>query len=284
MASVTVQVPASTTNFGPGFDCFGAALQLWNYVTVEDAGQNSGPELATTAAQLFFTRSNLPSRSVHISVQGEVPPARGLGSSTTLRLGTLLGLDALLGNPLDRTAIFGLCVELETHPDNAAAACYGGFVIAKNNGNQLTRFDVDPAMSFVLLVPDLEVKTSHARQVLPELYRREDILQNLANVSLIAAAMASHNYSMLQGCFADRLHQPYREPLIPILNRVIEGGTAAGALGGFLSGSGSTIACVTLEKPKEVARAMAEAAGQTSGSTMIVRADNHGARILPLAE
>ncbi len=281
MASVTVQVPASTTNFGPGFDCFGTALQLWNYVTVEDSVQNRGPELATTAAQFFFAQSSLPSRPVQVSVQGNVPPARGLGSSATLRLGTLLALNALLGDPLRRSTIFGFCVDLETHPDNVAAACYGGFVIATNNGNQLRRFDVDPAMSFVLFVPDLEVKTSRARQVLPDLYRREDILQNLANASLIAAAMASQDYSMLQGCFADRLHQPYREPLIPILNRVIDAGTAAGALGGFLSGSGSTIACVTLDKPNEVAQAMAGAAGQTSGSTMIVRADNQGATILP---
>jgi homoserine kinase len=281
MPAVTVQVPASTTNFGPGFDCFGAALNLWNYVTVEEAGDNEAPLMALEAAERFFASAEMKSHPVQVLIKGAVPPARGLGSSVTLRLGTLLGLNALHDFQLQSAELFALCADLESHPDNAAAACFGGFVIAKNN--RVQKITVDQQLTFVLFVPDFEVKTSDARRVLPQTYSREDIVQNLANASLIAACLAERNYEGLTGCFNDRIHQPYREPLVPFLSAVIAAGQSAGAFGGFLSGSGSTIACLTVRDPAQVAKAMAGAAA-CPGSTLTIGVDNEGARVVSSAE
>jgi homoserine kinase len=279
MASVTIRVPASTTNFGPGFDCFGAALQLWNYVRLENAAVTAGPAMALEAAEVFFAQSGIGKHPIRVTIQGHVPQARGLGSSVTLRLGTLLALNGLHHDPLDAAEIFRLCAGLENHPDNAAAACFGGFVIARNSGNRVSRFDVDSKVRFVLFVPELELKTSDARRVLPQQYPQDDVVQNLANASLIAAAFAGADYEALRGCFADRVHQPYREPLIPILSRVIAAGESAGALGGFLSGSGSTIACIATREPEEIANAMTNAAAGFPGSSLILGVDNEGARV-----
>jgi homoserine kinase len=274
-----IQVPASTTNLGPGFDCLGAALQLWNRIEVEkDNTSQKHPEVVSRAADLFFAATDGTRFGFRFEVDGNIPRARGLGSSVTLRLGVLLGLNALAGEPATREQLFHLCAELEGHPDNAAAACYGGFTIVRH-GN-VVRFDIDPAVRFVLFVPEIEVKTDEARRLLPNSYTREAVVQNLANVSLIAASFASGDYHTLRNAFQDFVHQPYREPLVPFLGRVIEGGTKAGALGGFLSGSGSTIACLTTERPVEVAAAMLKAAPEIKAETLIVGADNIGARIL----
>ena len=274
---LTIQVPASSTNLGPGFDCLGAALELWNRIEIEK-GSAKHPEIVSRAAAHFFTATGIGPFGFRFEIAGKVPLARGLGSSATLRLGLLLGLNALAGEPANREQLFHLCAELEGHPDNAAAACYGGFTIVRQG--QVSRFDVDPSVSFVLFIPEVEVKTDDARRLLPQTYPQEAVVQNLANVSWIAASFASKDYQKLRNVFRDSVHQPYRKPLVPFLDRVIEAGTEAGALGGFLSGSGSTIACVTTERPEEVAAAMLKAAPEVQAEILIVGADNLGARIL----
>jgi len=282
--AATIQIPASTTNFGPGFDCLGAALQLHNRVQVDRDSDleaaDTHPPIVRAAANAFFGASQSDSFAFRAEISGDVPPARGLGSSVTVRLGVLLGLNVLAGSPLDRDQIFRLCSELEGHPDNAAAALYGGFVVVNKAGNQVHRFDVDPSVTFVLLIPDLEVRTTDARAVLPGVYSRSDVVSNLANSSQIAAAFASRQYEMLQSAFGDRLHQPYREQFVPFLSTVLEAGREAGAYGGFLSGSGSTIACVTSGNAPVVAKAMASAVPSSiRTTTLLVGADNTGAQI-----
>jgi homoserine kinase len=279
----TIQIPASTTNLGPGFDCLGAALQLYNRVYIERTG-NLGPEthplIIEDAAKAFFSAGELDRFPFRINISGDVPSARGLGSSVTVRLGVLLGLNALTGSPLTRNQIFQLCFELEGHPDNAAAALYGGFVIVNQSDNQVHRFDVDPKLTFVLLVPDFEVRTVDARTVLPDVYSRSSVICNVANSSRVAAAFASRQYDLLQNAFADHLHQPYREQFVPFLYAVLEAGREAGAYGGFLSGSGSTIACVTSGNAEGVASAMAGAVPKIRSTTMLVSVDNHGAQMV----
>jgi homoserine kinase len=282
--AVTIQIPASTTNFGPGFDCLGAALQLYNRVQLDRAGDRHEPDvqppIVRAAAKAFFGAAQIDSFAFRAEISGDVPPARGLGSSVTVRLGVLLGLNTLAGSPLDRDQIFQICSELEGHPDNAAAALYGGFVVVNKAGNQIHRFDVDPRVIFVLLIPDLEVRTTDARAVLPAAYSRSSVVCNLANSSQIAAAFASRQYEMLQNAFADHLHQPYREQFVPFLRAVLEAGREAGAYGGFLSGSGSTIACVTSANAAAVAKAMAGAVPSSiRTTTLLVSADNGGAQI-----
>ncbi len=278
---VNVQVPASTTNLGPGFDCLGVSLQLWNWIKIEpDHNPAPVPEIAEQAADLFFNRTGETPFPFNISIDGEVPQARGLGSSVTLRLAVLMALDRITNTGLSKEEICDFCTQLEGHPDNAAAALYGGFTIVSKTGKKVARFDVDPRLKFVLFIPDFEVKTSEARLVVPTDFSRKDVIENLGNTALISAAFASGRYEYLKDSFADRLHQPYREKLVPFLPQVLRAAVEAGALGGFLSGSGSTVACVTLSDPEKVGIAVDRATLGKRSKILIVSADNAGARII----
>jgi homoserine kinase len=279
--ALTVQVPASTTNLGPGFDCLGVALQLWNRITIRpDESNTQNPSIVNEAANLFFDQTGTKRFVFRCVIEGDVPQARGLGSSVTVRAGVLLALGALAAVHLSRKELCELCTKLEGHPDNAAAALYGGFTIVSKTRNEIARFDIDPALKFVLFIPDFEVKTSDARSVLPESFFRQAVVENLANTSFVAAAFASRRYEQLEDAFGDHIHQPFRTRFVPFLPKVLAAARSAGALGGFLSGSGSTIACLTLSDEGEVAAAMADAAPEANAKISIISADNCGARIL----
>ena len=278
---LTVQVPASTTNLGPGFDCLGVALRLWNRISVEtDVSNRPAPRIALEASELFFSSTGETQFPFSCSIEGDVPRARGLGSSVTIRLGILMALDRLTDRHLSREELCALCAELEGHPDNAAAALFGGFTIVAKTPQRVARFEIDPALKFVLFVPDFEVKTGDARAVLPDSFARGAVVENLANASLIAAAFASAKYGLLRDAFLDRLHQPFREKFVPFLPRILEAAVEAGALGGFLSGSGSTVACLTLSDGREIAAAMVAATPEQNAKILIVGADNIGAEFV----
>ena len=274
---ITVRVPATTSNLGPGFDCLGVALQIYNFVTVTRNEETETVAMARQAARKYFRRIGEEPFPFSCTVYGEVPRARGLGSSVTVRLGVLHGLNALLGRPLKRAQIFALCAELEGHPDNAAPAEFGGFVAARGARHQ--KFPVDPRLRFVLLIPPFEVETKDARRVLPREIDRTRAADSCANACAITAAMASGNYENLRGAFVDHLHQPFRAEFVPFLDRVIVAAEKAGALGGFLSGSGSSIICVTLRSARKIAEAMHAASGLREAETRITTADNDGVRI-----
>ena len=275
---VVVRVPASTSNLGPGFDCLGVALRLYNDITVSRLGALTKNAMAVEAATLFFRETGVASFPFACSVKGDVPQSRGLGSSVTVRLGVLLALNRLAGEPIKRDDLFQLCAKLEGHPDNAAPAAYGGFTVARANAVQ--RFEVNSRLKFVLLIPDFEVSTSRARSVLPKRIDRIEALSCVGNACAIAAAFASGVYENLAGSFSDFLHQPFRMELNPHLCDIIAAGESAGALGGFLSGSGSTVACVTLKNAKAVASAMQSAASSRNAAVLVSTADNGGARVL----
>jgi homoserine kinase len=148
-------------------------------------------------------------------------------------------------------------------------------------GANVQRFDVSPRVYFVLLVPDLEIQTSKARRILPSKISRIAAVQNCANACAVTAAFASRDYEKMRGSFSDNLHQPFRAKLIQFLPRVIAAAERAGALGAFLSGSGSAIAAITLKAPEKMATTMARAAA-VPGHTIITRADNRGAQVLPI--
>jgi homoserine kinase len=278
MHQVTVRVPASTSNLGPGFDCLGIALQLYNSVTLVLERYSSPSLIARKAGDLFFACSKVRPFRFSVSVTAEIPQVRGLGSSATVRTGVLHGLNALSERPLNRCQLFELVAQLEGHPDNAAPATFGGFNVARVPRHQ--RFPVSPRLHFVLLIPDFQIATGEARRLLPERLDRAAAVESCRNACAITAAFASQNYEKLRGAFADHLHQPFRKRLVPFLDDVLSAGECSGALGGFLSGSGSTIVCVTLHSPQKVADAMLAASGVAGARTMIVAADNGGARIL----
>ena len=278
---LSIRVPASTTNLGPGFDCLGAALQLWNRISVEAGGSgDQNPPIVSEAANLFFDQTGEKRFAIRCQIEGDIPQARGLGSSVTIRAAVLLALNALTDNHLTKKDLCELCAILEGHPDNAAASIYGGFTIISKARNEIARFEIDPVLKFVLFIPNFEVRTSDARRVVPESFSRQAVVENLANASLVATAFASRRYEQLRDSFGDRLHQPFRTQFVPFLPKVLEAARKAGALGGFLSGSGSTIACLTLSDASKVAASISEAAPEAKAKILIVSADNSGAQIL----
>lgn len=309
--SVTVRVPGSTSNLGPGFDTLGIALQLYNHVRVAPRTATGSPAkakrgtrqakaaalainitspiaddarpgataLIREAARAFFHVSGESPFGFDIHLSGDVPIARGLGSSVTVRLGTIAALNALSGADLPAQTLFELVSALEGHPDNAAPATFGAFTAAAmiDGLARCVRLNVDRSFRFVTLVPGFEISTEAARRLVPESFSKADTVHNLTRVSLITAAFATGNAEALRGAFSDRVHQPYRQKLIPELSRVIRAGEKAGAIGGWLSGSGSTIICLTLDRAEAVAEAMA---AKLKGSrTYILSADARGYRV-----
>ena len=277
MEQVTVRVPASTSNLGPGYDCLGVALRIYNRITVRRGTRGTRSPMVAEAADRFFEAVGRKPFAFRADCVGEVPAARGLGSSVTLRLGVIFGLNALADTRLTRARSFELCAELEGHPDNAAPATFGGFNVINAGARQ--RFPVASELLFVLLIPNFEVQTAEARRLLPAQIDRTAAVSSCANACAITAAFASAKYEALRGAFGDGLHQPFRAPLVPFFDKVVAAATSAGALGAFLSGSGSTIAAVTTRNADAIAAAMRAASGK-SAQTMITRADNSGARCL----
>jgi len=275
-STVRVRVPATSANLGPGFDALGVALQLANVVTVRRLAVTSSHDaMAAEAGAAFFKAARQRAFAFGWEIVGDVPRSRGLGSSVTVRLGLLHGLNRLAGAPLDNERLYRLCAELEGHPDNAAPAAFGGFTVARPDGSY-QRFRVAPTLRFALLIPDFEVRTADARSVLPKQVPFPDAVHSAGNAAAIAAAFASRNYAALRDCFADGLHQPYRASLVPGLDKIIAAGVKAGAVGGWLSGSGSTIACLVLGDAEPVAAAMKRASGFKTAVTAIAAPDNRG--------
>jgi homoserine kinase len=270
MTSVTVKVPCSTSNLGSGFDTLGLALNLHTHVTISRA-RSPGLELrgeassitgahalCAEAANEFFAATSIPPFGVDISVSGDVPVARGLGFSSTVRAGIVAGLNDLADARLSNDALLHLVTKLEGHPDNASPAVLGGFTVSGiiDNATRCLRFDVGEALKAVTLIPKFHVRTEIARELIPKHFTKADAAHALNRSALIVAAFASKNYEALRGVFDDRFHQPYRLKVVPQLDRVVAAGVSAGAIGGFLSGSGSSIICLTLEHARQVAKSM----------------------------
>jgi homoserine kinase len=189
-------------------------------------------------------------------------------------------LNRLTGSPLSREGLLNVVTSLEHHPDNASPCLLGGFTVSGmvEGGVRCLSFPVSTEVKFVTLVPDFQIATDEARKLVPATYSKADTVHSLNRAALISAAFASENYHALRGLFDDRVHQPYREKLVPQLSRVIQAGQAAGALGGWLSGSGSAIMCMALENVEAISAAMQAELPQSQ--MLVLTADNRGMEIV----
>ena len=293
MTSASVRIPGTTANLGSGFDTLGLAVALYNRATVrrrsdrhveitspiaEDARAGALAMLEEAAAA-FFKKTRAPRFGVDLHLAGEVPIARGLGSSVTARLGCVAGLNALAGSPLDRQGLLEVVAALEGHPDNAAPAVFGGFTAAGFVGSEVRciRVPLPSRIRLVTLIPDFEVSTPEARKRVPQTFSKADTIHILNRASLVTAAFATGRLESLRGCFDDRIHQPYRAPLIPGMDAILAAGVKAGAIGGWLSGSGSTLMCLALENSEAVATAMQRK--MPKAAVHILKPDNAGLRV-----
>lgn len=277
LPSVSVRVPASTANLGPGFDCLGLALDLYNTVTLAAAavtevvvsGEGDGwiPEtpanLVLRAASELTRRAGLPVPGWRLVQHNDIPLARGLGSSSAAIVGGLLAADRLLGLDTPTQELLDLATEMEGHPDNVAPALLGGLTVCAREGERTLCLSLPAPQDLVVAVaiPEFEVSTEHAREALPEAYPRADAVYNVSHACLTLAALVKGRYDLLGQAMRDRLHQPYRTPLIPGMSEVIEAALAAGAYSAALSGSGPTVAAFCSHEDPAVAEAMRRAFG-----------------------
>ncbi len=261
--SLTVDVPASSANLGAGYDCLGLALELTNRVTVEAVRGDGSIELSVTgegAGELPASRANRfvagleaavetvlgprpPAIGWRVLMHNRIPLSRGLGSSAAATVGGVVAGDTLAGGGLGMDALLRIATTIETHPDNAAAVLLGGFVVSAHLGDRVeaVRFDAPDGLRAVLFIPDRRLSTEDMRRVLPAEVPLRDAVGNMGRVAIGVAGIASGRFELLADLTVDRIHEPYRSVAYPELPRLTGAARAAGALGAFLSGAGSTV-------------------------------------------
>ena len=280
---IEVAAPATTANLGPGFDCLGMALDLWNRVevlpaedgddgvVVEVVGEGAG-ELAADAGNLtyramefLFGESELELPPLRLRCHNGIPLSRGLGSSAAAIAGGLAAANALSGGRFGDKELLEMAATIEGHPDNVAAAVLGGLQLVVSEGPQLytAPIPVPEELKAVLFIPEKRIATAEARAVLPKEVSVGDAVFNMGRAALLVAGMGLNRPEYLEVATQDRLHQPYRQPLFPAIKVIFAAARAAGALGVFLSGSGSTVLALTKGREMTVAYEMFEAARLT---------------------
>lgn len=304
---VAVEVPASSANLGAGYDVLGVALDLTNRVEVEVRGWADGAveltvegegadELAEDRdnrfvrgleAALAAARGPLPEGvGWRVEMRNEIPLARGLGSSAAATVAGVVAGNALAGEPLTEQELLRLAARIEGHPDNAAAALLGGFVVAADNGTEIhaVRFDAPRDLRAVLFIPDRRLPTAVMRAALPAEVPLPDAVANLGRVALGVAGIATGQTELLAELMQDRLHEPYRAAAYPELPRLTAAARQAGAIGACLSGAGSTVLAFadridTIGAVEAAYLAVAAELG-IDGRVAVVSPRNAGARVV----
>lgn len=299
MKTLTVRVPGSTSNCGAGFDTLGLALQVYNSIslTPRETGVVKGSResdiraesLVAAAVQEFATWTKTEPTGIEFQIEGDVPPARGLGSSVTILAGVVAGLNRWQGDVLSTDELVRLVTKLEGHPDNAMAGVLGGFCVGRCGESAAeyldsVRVEIPESLKFVVVSPELEVSTKTSRGVLPREIAHLDAVRSVNSAAYLTAAFVSGDYSKLRNSVSDFLHEPYRLPGITGARESIVAGIDAGAFTGWLSGSGSSVLCVAEESAadqvSEAMRATFKGVGVSSVARLLV-ADNLGLRIEP---
>ncbi len=297
---LTVIVPATSANLGPGFDTLGLALSLYNRFTVRERsdGRNltiargEGAELldgtpdnmVLRAAKSLYDTASLPFPGWELTITSEIPLARGLGSSASAVVGGLVAANALLGDRFDPSEILAHASALEGHPDNVAPALMGGLRVALEISGRVIApplgFQALP--EFVMAVPEFELSTDLARKALPDVISRQDAVYNIARVTLLTTALASGQLEWLADALSDRLHEPYRRALVPGMDAVTRAALGEGAWGVTLSGAGPTLlGWCRPGRGAQVAEAMESAwrAEGVAARARMISVDRSGTRI-----
>lgn len=272
MNELVVTVPATSANLGPGFDCLGLALDLWNTTTFriggdgiqvcvkgEGAGQlpeDSGNLVVQSFTALYVRREATMPRDLQIECHNLIPLGSGLGSSTAAVLTGLIAANFFLGQPLSKLDLLRMTIDIEGHADNAAAALFGGLVlVAADVHPPIVRSYPLPSLNIVVAVPDVRLPTREARTVVPEQIIRADAIFNLNRLALLIDALREGDRRLLMTAIDDRIHQPYRLPLIPGSQAAIQAARELGAAAA-LSGAGPSVIAFANDNAYAVADAI----------------------------
>lgn len=271
---VSVKVPATTANIGPGFDCLGMALPIYNTITIEEtvlpgtgveinvlADNDSIDQLSLDhvpsdensivykAVELLYNSIGQSPSELKINIHSNIPVARGLGSSSSVIVGALIAANELLGRPADEVALLSIACEIEGHPDNITPAIVGGLVISsqEEDGSVVYRkLEWPDEWAVTVCVPDFELSTDIARSVLPKEVPMKDAIFNAKRLAMFVQAVHTKDSELMKLALQDRLHQPYRMKLVPGLDKIIDNlRHFDNVLGCVLSGAGSSILVIS---------------------------------------
>jgi len=301
MPTVRVRVPASTANLGPGFDCLGLALGLYNTLemTALDDGFDMSIEregadwlradrgnLTVRAAEAVWEQLGQQPPGLKVKAVNGIPLGSGLGSSAAAALSGLLAANALSGSTLSRLDLLQLAHRIEGHSDNAAAALFGGLTLISAAGRDVLVQTLEaPPIEVVIALPNVHLSTQAAREALPACVPLSDAVFNIGRALFVARALQAGDFDLLGRAMLDRLHQPYRCRLIPGFDAAEAAAREAGAAAVALSGAGPGLIAFAPDRHAEIAEAM-KIAFETRAiqcRTFVLPVDQHGAQVDLLA-
>lgn len=280
---VSVKVPATSANLGPGFDCLGIALPIYNTVTIDETVlPGTGVEInilsqdenfddliidhiptdensiVYKAVELLYNSIGQTPSELKINIQTQIPVTRGLGSSAAVIVGALIAANHLLGEPADESAILSIATEIEGHPDNVTPAVVGGLVLSsmEDDGSILYRkIDWPEDWAITVCVPDVELATEISRSVLPENVPMQDAVFNTKRMGMLIQAIHAQDEELMKAALTDKLHQPYRAKLVPWMDEINQSIKHDDDIFGcVLSGAGSTVLVISKQNATDRVR------------------------------
>lgn len=296
---ITICVPATTANLGPGYDCLGMALDLWNEITVEisatptisivgegsDILSKGKDNLVYESIQRFFQEINEKPIAISIDCKNNIPLARGLGSSAAAIVGGLVAANNICSNPLNQDDLLSLAVQIEGHGDNVVPALLGGLRVVVKDGEKIIseKISVPEEIAAVIFIPERPMVTEEARAILSKKISRDDAVYNLGRVAILVNSLSSGSLGNLKVATQDKLHQPDRAKIFPAMKYIIRSAENAGALCAFLSGAGSSIIALTNSRSITIGYEMADVADKIGvpGVIKVAKISTLGAHIFP---
>lgn len=304
--SVKVRVPGTTANCGPGFDAVGIACTIYNELelilsdegslVIEIEGEGKGiiptdnENVVYQVIESVLAKVGKKYQGIHIKMNNQIPLSRGLGSSAAAIVAGLFAANEATGNILSKDDLLDMATAIEGHPDNVAPAIFGGITTSVMEDEQAhyLRFLPPAKLSMVLAIPDFNLSTHAARQVLPQTVPFKDAVFNISRTALVIGALCQGEFQHLRYALGDKIHQPYREHLIPGMGQVFDAALGKGALGVALSGAGPCLIafaqdpCDESDRCKEIGLAMVEAFtnNEIAAKYLVLDIDTEGAKVI----
>ena len=290
---VSLRIPATTANLGPGFDCLGCALNMYAHFTFEQIAEGLNitgcpPEYRNTNNLVYkafvaaCTTWGVAVPGLSVNIDSPIPPSRGLGSSAALIVAGVAAASILNDLQKNKQDILEVATKIEGHPDNVAPAIFGGLCVSILEGEKVytASAPITDSIRFLALVPDFSLSTQKSRAVLPDTIPRQDGVYNVGHAALLLRALETGDSALLSLAMSDKLHQPYRFPLIKGSKEIARISKEQGADGFCLSGAGPTFLCLYHEKdfPQRMAQAMHEISG--NWQLMELEVDRNGLTLL----
>ncbi len=294
---INIQIPATSANLGAGFDSLGLAVNLYNYVGIEESDTidilpldgtivpTGKDNLIYVSAKQLYDLCGKPLPGLRIHQRNNIPMTRGLGSSSACIIAGVYGANLLLGTPFNTDELLDIAARIEGHPDNIAPALLGGIVTAVFEGNHVywVKQEIFRQLKFIAMIPDFEMKTAEARQCLPEQVSHLDARYNLSRAALFSASLLQGKYENIREAVQDKLHQPYRMKFIAHSQDIFDKAYDLGAYAAYVSGAGPTLMAIINGHDISFAKAMREyldGLGLTGWQIKELSIDNQGTKVV----